>query len=98
MFKSKCKIISTMQSSFEDYAGNLFFFASKKKNLKSVLKRLEQNLESFKVYDQVIRDQLLNNMIEKVSENQSENAKEFFLPHRPVSWPRGAIVKFENKN
>ena len=23
-------------------------------------------------------------MIEKVSENQSENAKEFFLPHRPV--------------
>ena len=62
------------------------------------MKRLEQNLESFKVYDQVIRDQLLNNMIEKVSENQSENAKEFFLPHRPVSWPRGAIVKFENKN
>ena len=23
-------------------------------------------------------------MIEKVSENQSENLKEFFLPHRPV--------------
>ena len=37
-------------------------------------------------------------MIEKVSENQSENAKEFFLPHRPVWWPRAAIVKFENKN
>ena len=36
-------------------------------------------------------------MIEKVSENQSENAKEFFLPHRPVWWPRAAIVKFEKK-
>ena len=75
-----------------------FFFLAKKKNLKSVLKRLEQNLESFKVYDQVIRDQLLNNMIEKVSENQTENAKEFFLQHRPEWWPRAAIVKFENKN
>ena len=26
----------------------------------------------------------MNNVIEKVSENQSENPKEFFLPHRPV--------------
>ena len=25
----------------------------------------------------------MNNVIEKVSENQSENPKEFFLPHRP---------------
>ena len=52
--------------------------------LKSLLKRLEQNPEIFKAYDQVIRDQLVNNVIEKVSENQSENPKEFFLPHRPV--------------
>ena len=51
--------------------------------LKSLLKRLEQNPEIFKAYDQVIRDQLVNNVIEKVSENQSENPKEFFLPHRP---------------
>ena len=33
--------------------------------LKSLLKRLEQNSETFKAYDQVIRDQLLNNMIKK---------------------------------
>ena len=54
--------------------------------LKSLLKRLEQNSEIFKAYDQVIRDQLVNNrkIIEKVSENQSENPREFFLPHRLV--------------
>ena len=52
--------------------------------LKSLLKRLEQNPETFKAYNQVIRDQILNNMIEKTSQNQSENPKEFFLPHRPV--------------
>ena len=52
--------------------------------LKSLLKRLEQNSETFQPNDQVIRDQLVNNMIEKGSENQSENPKEFFLPHRPV--------------
>ena len=52
--------------------------------LKSPLKQLEQNSEIFKAYDQVIRGQLLNNVIEKVSENQNENPKEFFLPHRPV--------------
>ena len=52
--------------------------------LKRLLKRIELNPETFKAYDQVIRDQLVNNVIEKVSENQSENPKEFFLPHRPV--------------
>ena len=52
--------------------------------LKSLLKRLEQNPKIFKTYDQVTRDQLLNNVIEKVSENESENPKEFFLPHTPV--------------
>ena len=46
--------------------------------LKSLLKRIEQYPEIFN--DQVIRDQLVNNIIEKVS----ENPKEFFLPHRPV--------------
>ena len=52
--------------------------------LKSLLKRLEQNPETFQANYQVIRDQLVNNMIEKGSENQSKNPKEFFLPHRPV--------------
>ena len=52
--------------------------------LKSLLKWLEQNSEIFKAYDQVIRDQLVNNVIERVLENQSENPSEFFLPHRPV--------------
>ena len=32
---------------------------------KSLLKRLDQNPETFKPYDQVIRDQLVNNVIEK---------------------------------
>ena len=54
-------------------------------HLKSLLKRLEQNPEIFKAYDQVIiRDQLVNNVIENVSENQSENPNKFFLPLRPV--------------
>ena len=54
------------------------------RRLKSLLKRLEQNSEIFKAYDQVIKDQLVNNVIEKVSENQGENLKEFFLSYRPV--------------
>ena len=44
---------------------------------KSLWKRLEQNPEKFKAYDQVIRDQLVNNMIETFSENQSEKKKNF---------------------
>ena len=48
------------------------------------MKRLRQSPETFKAYDQVIRDQLVNNMTEKISENQSENLKELFLPHIPV--------------
>ena len=51
---------------------------------KLLLKRLKQNLETFRAYDHVIRDQLVNNVKEKVSDNQSENPKEFFLPHRAV--------------
>ena len=52
--------------------------------MKSLLKRCEQNPKTFKAYDQLIKDHSVNNMIEKCSENQSENAKEFLLPHRPV--------------
>ena len=52
--------------------------------LKSLLKRLEQKPETFKAYDQVIRYQSVNKIIEKVSKNESENPNEFFLPHRPV--------------
>ena len=47
------------------------------RHLKSLLKRREQNFETFKAYDQVIRDQLVKNVIGNVSENQSENPKEF---------------------
>ena len=53
--------------------------------LKSLLKQLEQNPEIFEAYDQVIRDQLVNNLIENVLEIQSKIPKEFFLPHRPVT-------------
>lgn len=49
-----------------------------------LLKRVVQNPETFKAYDQVIRYHLVNTVIEKVSENQSKNPKEFFIPHRPV--------------
>ena len=52
--------------------------------LKSLVKRLEQDPELFKSYDQVIRDQLANNVIEKVSDKESDNPKEYFMPHRPV--------------
>ena len=52
--------------------------------LKSLLKRLEQNPKILQAYDHIIRDRLVNNVIEKFSENQSENPKEFFLRHRPV--------------
>ena len=45
---------------------------------KSLWKRFEQNPENFKAYDLVIRDQLVNNMIETFSENQSE--EKIFFP------------------
>ena len=55
--------------------------------VRPVLKRFERNSKTFKAYNQVIRDQLLNmteKMTEKISENQSENPKEFFQPDRAV--------------
>ena len=52
--------------------------------LNSLLKLLQQNPETFKAYYQVIRDQLVNNKIEKISKNQSEKPKELFPPYRPV--------------
>ena len=52
--------------------------------LNSLLKLLQQNLETFKAYYQVIRDQLVNNKMKKISKNQSEKPKELSLPHRPV--------------
>ena len=52
--------------------------------LKLLLKRLEQFPDTFKAYDQIIRDQLVNNVTEKNLENQSENSKEFFLRHRAL--------------
>ena len=57
------------------------------------MKRLEQNPEIFKAYDQVIRDQLVNNVIEQISENQSENPKQLFLPHRPVIRQNAESIK-----
>ena len=52
--------------------------------LNSLLKLLQQNPETFKAYYQVIRGQLVNNKIEKISKNQSKKPKGLFLPHRPV--------------
>ena len=52
--------------------------------LKSLIKRLEQNPELFESYNQIIKDQLAINVIEKVPESESDNPKEFFMPHRPV--------------
>ena len=49
------------------------------RSLESLLKRLKKDPELLQEYDQIIRDQLKEGIIEEVSED--EPAGEFYLPH-----------------
>ena len=53
------------------------------RRLESLLKRLKKDRELFQQYDQIIRDQLKQGIIEEVSEDVP-NGKEFYLPQKPV--------------
>ena len=53
------------------------------RRLENLLKRLKKDPELFQQYDQIIRDQLKEGIIEEVSEGES-TGKEFYLPHKPV--------------
>ena len=51
--------------------------------LESLLKRLKKDLELFQQYDQIIRDQSKEGIIEELSKYDPAG-KEFYLPHKPV--------------
>ena len=51
--------------------------------LESLLKRLKKDLELFQQYDQIIRDQSKEGIIEELSKYEPAG-KEFYLPHKPV--------------
>ena len=53
------------------------------RRLESLLKRLKKDRELFQQYDQIIRDQLKEGIIEEASEDVP-NGKEFYLPQKPV--------------
>ena len=53
------------------------------RRLESLLKRLKEDRELFQQYDQIIRDQLKEGIIEEASEDVP-NGKEFYLPQKPV--------------
>ena len=58
-------------------------FANSQARLKNQLKRLRQTPELLVKYDEVIKDQLANNVIEEVSELELAN-KVSYLPHQAV--------------
>ena len=52
------------------------------KRLNSLTKRLEKNPELLEKYNNIIKEQLEDGVVERVTE--SAQAKEFYLPHKPV--------------
>jgi len=52
--------------------------------LRTLTKKLKNTPETFQSYDAVIKDQLENDIIEKVNETESVKQNEFYLPHRAV--------------
>ena len=52
------------------------------KRLNSLTKQLEKNSELLEKYDNIIKEQLEDGVVERVTE--SAQAKDFYLPHKPV--------------
>ena len=46
--------------------------------------KLQKSPELLEIYDNIIRKQLTEGIIEKVDENIPPNVPEFYLPHKPV--------------
>ena len=52
------------------------------KRFNSLTKRLERNPELLQRYNDIIKEQLRDGVVERVTE--SAKAKQFYLPHKPV--------------
>ena len=59
-------------------------YALAKGRLNSLLKRLDQNKDLLENYDTVIKEQIMNDFIEKVPENELIRPNTHYLPHHPV--------------
>ena len=46
--------------------------------------KLQKSPELLEIYDNIIRNQLTEGIIEKVDENIPPNVPEFYVPHKPV--------------
>ena len=51
--------------------------------LKNMLRRLRKDPVLYQQYDQIIRDQLMEGIVERVRKDEPKG-REFYLPHRPV--------------
>ena len=60
--------------------------------LKNLLKKLRKDPAKYQQYDQLIRDQLKEGIVERVPKGKSNN-KDFYLPHRPVIRETAATTK-----
>ena len=52
------------------------------KRLNGLTKRLDKNPELLERYDNIIKEELEDGVVERVT--QSAHGKEFYLPHKPV--------------
>ena len=59
----------------------------------SILKRIQGNPELLQRYDSIIKDQLKNEIIEKVNDRTEEGCKKHYVPHHAVITPDRKTTK-----
>ena len=61
--------------------------------LNSTIKRLRDNPEVLKMYDDILQDQLKKNVIEKVDDQTIEGDLKHYIPHHGVITPHNTTTK-----